>query len=231
MKKALIVITSHVGDWKIDRKTGYWLGEVTHFYHLLHDAGYEVDLVSPKGGTPPLDIKSIQSTDKFDKINAKLNKDEVFQKKLNNTLKPEQINPKDYAVIYFAGGHGVMWDFPDNKTLADIAKSIYESGGVVSAVCHGSVGLLNIKLTNGKRLIEGKKVTGFANTEEALVRLTKQVPYLTEDELKAKGGIYKKALLPFVPYSVVHDRLVTGQNPYSSKSVAKKVLKILGGKK
>lgn len=228
MKKILIIITNHVGEWSIPRKTGYWLGEVTHFYHILKDAGYEIDLVSPLGGTPPLDIKSIESLEKFDIVNAKLAKDSEFQKKLANTLKPDQIIATDYSVIYYAGGHGVMWDFPENKALAEIAKQIYEQGGIVSSVCHGAVGLLNIHLSNGKRLIEGKKVTGFANTEEDLIGLTKIVPYLTETELKAKGGIYKKALLPFVPYSVVDDRLITGQNPFSAKSVAKKVLETLG---
>lgn len=231
MKKILIIITNHVGEWNIPRKTGYWLGEVTHFYHILKDAGYEVDLVSPLGGTPPLDIKSIESTEKFDTVNAKMAKDSEFQKKLANTFKPDQIKATDYSAIYYAGGHGVMWDFPDNKAIAEIAKQIYEQGGIVSSVCHGAVGLLNIQLSNGKRLIEGKKVTGFANTEEALIGLTKVVPYLTETELKAKGGIFKKAILPFLPYSLVDERLITGQNPYSAKSVAKKVVKALAKKK
>jgi putative intracellular protease/amidase len=231
MKKVLIVITSHVGEWKIPRKTGYWLGEVTHFYDILKKAGFQIDLVSPLGGEPPLDIKSIESMEKFDSINKIYTKDKEFQEKLKNTLKPEKINPDVYSVIYFAGGHGVMWDFPENKILQEISKKIYESGGIVSAVCHGSVGLLNIKLSNGKNLIDGKKVTGFSNREEKLLRLNKLVPYLTEDALIKNGGKYQSSLIPFLPYVVEAERVVTGQNPYSSKKVANNVIKILGVKK
>ncbi|MDX1960985.1 MAG: type 1 glutamine amidotransferase domain-containing protein [Leptospiraceae bacterium] len=231
MKKILIAITSHIGDWTIPRKTGYWLGEITHFYNILSNAGFEIDLVSPLGGTPPLDIKSVEGIELFDSVNKKFMENKDFQNKLKNTFKPEEIKPEDYSVIYFAGGHGVMWDFPNNSTLVEISRNIYESNGIVSAVCHGSVGLLNIKLSNGKRLIEGKKVTGFSNLEEKLIGLTKLVPFLTEDALKENGGVYQKSILPFTPYAIMDERLVTGQNPYSSKKVGNLVLKILGEKK
>lgn len=98
--------------------------------------------------------------------------------KLAQTKSPKEINVKDYEVIYYAGGHGVLWDFPDNEELQTISKEIYENGGVISGVCHGVVGLLNIKLINDKYLIKDKKVTGFSNEEEQQVGLSPFVPFL-----------------------------------------------------
>jgi putative intracellular protease/amidase len=112
---------------------------------------------------------------------------------LGKTLKPSEVNPNDYVAIYYTGGHGVIWDFPDNEELQSISREIYENGGIVSSVCHGAGGLLNIKLSDGSLLIKGKEVTGFSNEEEKLAELDKFVPYLTENELRDRGGIYKKA--------------------------------------
>jgi putative intracellular protease/amidase len=222
-KKVLIVITSHntLNDGK---ETGYWLGEVTHFYHILREAGYEVDFTSPKGSQPPLDQKSY---DLRDKDNRQFLEDKRLQSQLNNTIPIEAVNPEDYIAIYYAGGHGAMWDFPSNERLAQIAAQIYEKGGFISAVCHGSAGLLNIKLANGRSLLDGKTVTGFANLEEKLIRLTKAVPYLLEDELKNQGAIYKRGILPFIPHVEVSERLISGQNPQSAKAVAKALVKSL----
>jgi len=222
-KKVLIVITSH-NTLNNGKKTGYWLGEVTHFYHVLAAAGYEVDFTSPKGSQPPLDQRSY---DLRDQDNRQFCADKDLLAQLNNTIPIAAVNPEDYIAIYYAGGHGAMWDFPSNERLAQVAAQIYETGGFVSAVCHGSAGLLNIQLTNGRFLLEGKTVTGFANLEEQLIRLTKAVPFLLEDELKKQGATYKRAILPFIPYVEVSDRLITGQNPQSAKAVAKVLVKSL----
>jgi putative intracellular protease/amidase len=222
-KKILIVITSH---YKLNngKKTGYWLGEVTHFYNILAEAGFEVDFASTKGSQPPLDPRSY---DLKDKDNRQFWEDERLQDQLNNTIPIESVNPEDYVAIYYAGGHGAMWDFPSNERLAKVAAKIYENGGFVSAVCHGSAGLLNIKLANGRSLVDGKTVTGFANLEEKLIRLINAVPYLLEDQLKKQGAIYKKGIFPFIAHIQVSDRLITGQNPQSAKAVAKALAKSL----
>ncbi|HEY9727473.1 MAG TPA: type 1 glutamine amidotransferase domain-containing protein [Chroococcales cyanobacterium] len=222
-KKVLIAITSH-DTLNNGKETGYWLGEVTHFYHILAAAGFEVDFASPKGSQPPLDQRSY---DLRDKDNRQFWEDKRLQDRLNNTIPIEAVNPEDYIAIYYAGGHGAMWDFPGNERLAQVAAQIYENGGFVSAVCHGSAGLLNIKLRNGRSLLDGKTVTGFANLEEQLIRLTKAVPYLLEDELKKQGATYKRGVLPFIPHVEVSDRLITGQNPQSAKAVAKALVKSL----
>jgi len=126
-------------------------------------------------------------------------------------MRPDQVDPGQYLAIHYAGGHGTMWDFPDNEALAKIAATIYEKGGVVGAVCHGPAGLVNIMLSNGKPLVDGQQVTSFTNEEEEAVEMTNVVPFLLESRLKSRGALFSKADL-FSRYVVVSDRLVTGQN-------------------
>ncbi|REC50127.1 type 1 glutamine amidotransferase domain-containing protein [Chryseobacterium pennipullorum] len=224
-KKALIVVTSVEKYPEMDRATGLWLGEAVHFYEKLHEKGYEIDFVSPKGGYTPLDPISLQMF--VQPVDWKYYSDDTFRDKLGNTLTPDMINPDDYSVIYYSGGHGVVWDFPDNKELQKTARTIYENGGIVSSVCHGAVGLFNISLSNGELLIKDKTLTGFSNSEEIAAELADHMPYLTEDVLKSKGAHYVKADQDFVPFAVADGRLVTGQNPQSGGAVAEKVLEIL----
>ncbi|WP_106917652.1 type 1 glutamine amidotransferase domain-containing protein [Chryseobacterium aurantiacum] len=224
-KKALIVVTSVEKYPNMERATGLWLGEAVHFYEKLEEKGYDIDFVSPKGGYTPLDPISLQMF--VQPVDWKYYADDIFRDKLANTLKPEDITPKDYGIIYYAGGHGVVWDFPDNKELQEIARSIYEDGGIVSSVCHGAVGLFNVKLSDGENLINGKTLTGFSNSEEIAAELADHMPYLTEDVLKSKGANYVKADQDFIPFAISDGRLVTGQNPQSGGAVAEKVLEIL----
>ncbi|ODQ67682.1 ThiJ/PfpI domain-containing protein [Nadsonia fulvescens var. elongata DSM 6958] len=225
-KKILVVVTSCEKYPEIARPTGIWLGEVVHFVDQLRKiGGFEIDYVSPKGGYTPIDPHSF--TDAAD-IDWKYYHDREFMNKLGQTLKPENIkDPKQYTAIYYVGGHGVIWDFPENKDLARIAAEIYENGGYVTSVCHGALGLLNIKLANGENLIKGKTITGFSNEEEKAVGLDKLVPYLTETELISKGASYVKAESPFAEYSVVDGHLITGQNPASGGAVGKNLIKEL----
>ncbi|NET35986.1 MAG: type 1 glutamine amidotransferase domain-containing protein [Cyanothece sp. SIO1E1] len=223
VKKVLIVVTSHEQLGNTDKKTGYWLGEVSHFCDVIVAAGFEVDFVSPQGGKPPMDAKS---SNKSDQINQKFLQNDKLLSQLEQSFSPDQVNPEAYDAIYYAGGHGTMWDFADNVPLAQIAAAMYENDKIVAAVCHGPTGLLNIKLSNGQYLLAGKQVTGFSNLEESLVRLTSAMPFLLEDELKHRGATYKKTL-PFIPHVEVSERLVTGQNPQSTKALAKAVVKLL----
>ncbi len=217
-KKILFVVTSHDKKGDTGEPTGYYLGEVSHPWEVLKKAGYEIDFVSPKGGKAPVD-----GFDLKDKVNAEFWNDKVYRNKVEHTKKPSEINPNQYQAIHFAGGHGAMWDFADNEAIAAIASKIYENGGVVSAVCHGPAGLVNIKLNNGKYLVDGKKVNGFTDEEEEAVKLDKVVPFLLEDKLKERGAIFEKSGLWQV-HVVSDQRLVTGQNPQSAKAVGEAVL-------
>lgn len=219
-KKILFVVTSH--DKKANGDpTGYYLSEVAHPWKVLTQAGYEIDFVSPKGGTPPVD-----GFDLKDPINKEFWENELYQNKISNSMKPSDVKPTEYAAIYYAGGHGAMWDLPNDIAIAKIAATIYEDNGVVGAVCHGPAGLVNIKLSNGKYLIDGKKINGFTNEEEKIVGLTEVVPFLLEDQLKEQGGIYEKSE-PWQIHVVADQRLVTGQNPQSATEVGESILKIL----
>ncbi|MFX0548526.1 type 1 glutamine amidotransferase domain-containing protein [Hathewaya histolytica] len=190
MKKILIVETNISTYENINRATGLWLGETVHFYDEIIKAGYEVEFVSPKGGYVPIDPHSFKYAKNVD---FKYYKDDDFKEKaLTNTLKPSEINPDDYIAIYYTGGHGVIWDFPENKEIKNIAQIIYQNNGFVTAVCHGVVGLLDLVDKYDKPLVKGKTITGFSNLEEFLNRTNKKVPYSTEDELLKRKCIYKK---------------------------------------
>ncbi|KAA5824568.1 type 1 glutamine amidotransferase domain-containing protein [Algibacter amylolyticus] len=217
-KKILFVVTSHSKKGDTGEKTGYYLGEVSHPWDVLHSAGYDIDFVSPQGGKAPVD-----AFDMTDAINKKFWDNNTYRNKIENTKKPSEVNPEDYVAIHYAGGHGAMWDFANNTEIAEIAQQIYENNGVISAVCHGPAGLVNIKLSNGKYLVDGKKVNAFTNEEEVKVKLEDVVPFLLEDQLRARGAIFEKSA-PFNKHVVTDQRLVTGQNPQSAHSVGKATL-------
>lgn len=228
MKKILVVVTSVCKYPQMNRPTGLWLGEAVHFVEAVEKAGYEVDYVSPRGGYTPIDPASLGEMAL--PIDWEFYQNNQFMSRLGATLRPDQVRASDYSAIYYAGGHGVIWDFLDNKSLQQLSTSIYEVGGVVSSVCHGAVGLLNIKLSNGKFLIDGKRVTGFSNEEERLAQLDHHVPYLTEDELVKRNAIYQKDATPFTEFALADSRIVTGQNPQSGAAVTNLVLQVLKGK-
>lgn len=220
-KKILFVVTSHDKKGDTGKPTGYYLAEVAHPWEVLHEAGYTIDFVSPKGGKAPVD-----GFDLNDEVNKKFWEDEEYHAKIENTMTPSQVNPKEYEAIYYAGGHGAMWDLPENEELAKIAAQVYEDGGIVGAVCHGPAGLVNIKLSDGLYLVDGKKVNGFTNEEEKAVGLETVVPFLLESKLIERGGQFEKSEM-WEPHVTVDNRLITGQNPQSAKGVGEAILKEL----
>ena len=222
-KKVLIVLTSHDTMGDTGKKTGYWLSELTHPYEIFSKQGLKVDIASIKGGAAPIDQVSY---DLKDSVNQKLIKNPTFKNKIDNTLVLKNVDAKNYAAVFYAGGHGTMWDFPKSVAVQKITKEIYETGGIVSAVCHGPAALVNVKLSNGKSLLADKKVTGFSIEEEDAVKLSSAVPFQLETALRASGGQFKKGK-SWQNHVVVDQRVVTGQNPASAAGVADAVLKLL----
>ncbi len=220
-KKILFVVTNHVKKGNTGEKTGFYLSEVTHPWDILVNAGYEIDFVSPKGGKAPVEGFNLS-----DPTNKKFWLDTEYQEKIENTMKPDNINPEDYAAIHYAGGHGAMWDLPNNKQLTAIASKIYKNNGIISAVSHGPAGLLNIKERDDKYLVDGKKINAFTNEEETAVKLDKAAPFLLESKLIERGAIFEKSGL-WQTHVTVDDRLVTGQNPQSARAVGKALLEQL----
>ena len=221
--KVLIVVTSHSRLGTTGKAAGYYLPEVTHPYFELEKAGLEVDIASPLGGEAPMEASS---KDLSDEKNRKFLERPELASKLKNTIALEKINPKDYAAVLYAGGHATMWDFADSKEIQRITSQIYENKGVVAAVCHGPAALVNVKLSNGKFLIEGKHVTGFSNSEEDAAQLTQVMPFLLQTSLEKHKALYEKAPL-WQKKVVVDGNLVTGQNPASATGVGEAVAKIL----
>lgn len=227
MKKILIVETNQTTYGDTKDATGLWLGETTEFASAMTEAGYHVDYVSPKGGYVPLDPRSMKYADK-ESMALYAAKD--FQDRaLAHTLAPQEVRPEDYVAIYYAGGHGVMWDFPQNNALAEIAEKIYQQGGYVISVCHGIAGLLNLREKDGDYLIKGKKVTGFTTAEEILAGKRHIVPFLNQVEAKKRGANFIKKRA-YASFAILDGRLITGQNPFSAKAVAEKLLLALQDK-
>lgn len=227
-KKALIVATNH-SDFEHPKAepTGLWLSELTHFYDEFEKAGISMDIVSPKGGKVPVDKRSLGRW-VLDSATKLRYEDAEFMALLENTKSIAEINWQEYDVLYFAGGHGAMWDFANDEALNSLTRNMYEAGKLVSAVCHGVAALQNVRLSNGELLIKGKKGTGFPYFDESLAGVGKFVPYNLQKVLKERGMIYSKAFLPLSGHTVVDGRLITGQNPNSAIQTAQKALKVLG---
>ncbi len=218
MKKVLFVLTSHDKKGSTEQPTGYYLSEVSHAWKPIYEAGYEIDFVSPKGGKAPVDGLNLD-----DATNKAFWENPIYRQKVENTLRPNEVKVNEYVAIYYAGGHGTMWDFPENTEIAELAKKIYERNGVVGAVCHGPAGLVNIKLSNGEYLVAGKKINSFSNEEEIAVKLENIVPFMLETKLIERGAIFEKSGL-WQAHVTTDQRVVTGQNPASAKGVGEAVL-------
>lgn len=232
-QKILIVLTSHDRLGNTGKETGFYLPEVSHPVEVFDRANLTVEYVSPKGGKAPM-----TGIDLSDPLNQAFVENPEKMAQVENTQNPEQINPAEYDAIFYAGGHGTMWDFPHTPALDRIAATIYDRGGIVSAVCHGSAGLVNLKLANGQYLVDGKTVAAFTNEEEAAVGLSEVVPFLLESKLIERGAVVEKAA-NFEAKVVVsgreascelQHRLVTGQNPASATGVAEAIVQLLKAK-
>jgi putative intracellular protease/amidase len=227
MTKILMVLTSHDQLGDTGHKTGFWLEEFAAPYYILKDAGLDVTLASPKGGQPPLDPKSDDPESQTEAM-QRFKNDREAQAALARTAKLSSISPEDYDGVFYPGGHGPLWDLAEDRDSIALIEALYAAGKPVAAVCHGPAALRHAKAPDGSPLVRGKAVTGFADSEEAAVQLTKAVPFLVEDMLKQNGGKYSKAA-DWQPYAVSDGNLVTGQNPASSEPAAKAFLEQLAG--
>jgi putative intracellular protease/amidase len=216
-KKVLFAVTSHNQKGNTRQPTGYYLSEVSHPWEVLRQAGYEIDFVSPQGGTPPVD-----GFDLSDAVNRKFWEDKDGRAKIDVSLRPDQVRAQDYVAIFYAGGHGAMWDLAENTGLSSLAAAIYENNGIVSAVCHGPAGLVNIRLSDGSYLISGKAINAFTNEEEIAVNMDKVVPFSLESKLIEVGARFEKSG-PWQTHVTVDSRVVTGQNPQSAHAVGQAI--------
>jgi putative intracellular protease/amidase len=223
--KILMVLTSHEDLGNTGRKTGFWLEELAAPYYTFQDAGAEIVLASPKGGQPPLDPKSNEPASQTEHT-RRFDADTAAKAQLAATLRLASVSQAEFDAVFYPGGHGPLWDLAEDTNSIALIQSVLEAGKPIALVCHAPGVLRHTQRSDGKPLVDGKKVTGFTNTEEAAVGLTDVVPFLVEDELKAKGGLYSKGE-DWAAYVVSDGLLITGQNPASSAPAAALLLKQL----
>jgi putative intracellular protease/amidase len=223
--RILIVLTSHDQLGDTGKKTGFWLEEFAAPYYLLKNAGASITLASPKGGRPPLDPKSDLPENQTE-ATKRFRTDAAAQAELARSTRLTGVSADDFDAVFYPGGHGPMWDLADNPASIALIERFVKAGKPVAAVCHAPVALVNVRGEDGDYLIKGKRVTGFTNAEEEAVGLTAVVPFLLEDRLKERGGLYGKAA-SWAAHVEVDGKLVTGQNPASSQAAAEALLKLL----
>ncbi|QPG06062.1 type 1 glutamine amidotransferase domain-containing protein [Salinimonas marina] len=225
-KRLLMVMTSHdiMGD--SGKKTGIWLEEFASPYYAFVDAGYTITLASTMGGAVPVDPMSL-GDDALTEDTERFTNDELANSALASTIPLEDVKADEFDAVFYPGGHGPLWDLSDNAHSKALIEDMLNADKPVAAVCHAPIVLKNVQNKAGEPMIKGLKVTGFTNTEEDAVGLTDVVPYLVEDELRNIGGEYSKKG-DFESYVVEDGRLITGQNPPSSKPAAEALIKQLG---
>ncbi|MEU1880133.1 type 1 glutamine amidotransferase domain-containing protein [Streptosporangium sp. NPDC020072] len=212
-----IVLTSHGELGETGRSTGFYVSEAAEPWEIFTEAGHEVEVVSVAGGVPPRDGE---------------NADDPVQRRfldvLGETVRVADLEPERYDAVFFAGGHGAMWDFPGDPGIGRLTRGVHERGGVVAAVCHGPAALVDLELSDGKPLVAGRRVAAFTGSEEEAVGLTAVVPFPLAERLREQGAEHVPAA-DFAAQVVTDGRLVTGQNPASARGVAEEVVRVLAG--
>ncbi len=225
--KILIVLTSHDALGDTGKKTGFWIEEFAAPYYTFLDAGAIISIASPKGGQPPIDPSS-DTPENQTPATVRFKEDKLIQEKLATTKVLSTIQADDYDAVFYPGGHGPLWDLTNDPDSIKLIEAFWQRKKPIAAVCHAPAVLLNVNDDADEPLLKGKHVTGFTNSEEDAVQLTEVVPFLLENELKKKGGIYSN-MTNWESYVVKDGLLVTGQNPASSEEAALVLLKLLKG--
>jgi len=236
-KRVLMVLTSAAPVLPDGTHSGYYWPEVYHPYEVFSKAGYTVDAMSLTG-TATVDEHSVATGAQLvqleiSALQAWNSKSHPLHEILGRIRSPAQVNAADYGIVFFAGGHACMWDFPTAHAIHDIAAKIYEQGGVVAAVCHGPAVLGGLKLSNGEHLVKGRRANAFTVEEEEKVKLLEWLRQnnlpTCSDLITRAGGVFEKG--PAMKEFVINDgRLVTGQNPASAGAVAQRAIEVSQGK-
>ncbi len=224
MPNILMVLTSHDQLGDTGAKTGFWIEEFAAPYYVFKDAGCHITLASPAGGQPPIDPNSAADEAQTD-ATRRFEQDDSAKAELANTRVLADINAHDYDAVFYPGGHGPLWDLTDNAHSIALLEDFLQQSKPVATVCHATCALANVK-QDGAYAVAGKAITGFSNSEEALVQLTEVVPFLLEDVLKERGADYQ-AVGDFQAFAIQDGLLISGQNPASSAPAAEKLLAAL----
>jgi len=223
--RVLAVVTSANTMGSSGKATGYELTELARAYYVFQANGFEVDVASPQGGKPTVVIDD----DDLGIYDFAFLNDSIAQYKTSHTLAMADVIAEDYEAVFFVGGKGAMFDFPNNKHIQSLVKKLYQADKVIGAVCHGPAALVNVTLDNGRSLLENKEVSGFTNDEELLLIPDAETifPFLLQDKLSAQGARFNEGAMYLEQVS--HDKnLVTGQNPWSTWKMAETMITQMG---
>ncbi len=222
--RILAVVSSTARFPTAEKRAGFELTELARAYYVFLANGYEVDIASTTGGEPPM-----RTDDDMVAVDYAFLNDRHARAKLTGSIPINAVDPSRYAAVYFVGGKGAMFDFPQNGSIQKLVRDVYQAGGVIGAVCHGPAALLDVALDDGTPLLRGRRATGFTNAEELFLNKDAQAlfPYLLQSRMIEKGVMFAEAPM-YVDNLVVDGRLVTGQNPWSTWSVAEAMVGALG---
>jgi len=223
--KILAVVTSTDVMGTSEKDTGYELTELARAYYVFKANGFDVDIASPLGGKPPVVIDD----DDMGVYDYAFLNDTIAQNKLMHTRPLKNINPEMYEAVYFVGGKGAMYDFPNNMYIQALIQNFHKTNKVVGAVCHGPAALVNIELEDGTSFLKNKQVSGFTNNEELLLipKAASIFPFLLQDKLIAEGAVFNEGIMYLEKVS--HDEnLITGQNPWSVWALAEAMVEQMG---
>lgn len=221
--KVLFIVSNQHSYGDTDLNAANHFGEIVFAYDVLIKEGYDVDFVSPKGGAIPIGYLSTS-----DSIQKKYIYDFDFMNKLKATFSPDRIEPKDYQAVYYVGGGAAMFGVPENEPIQDISMSIYNNNGIISAICHGTAGIVNLKTQDGNYLYHDKDVNGFPDRfENKEAKYYQTFPFSIEGIIKERGGNFTYSENGWDNYYKVDDRLITGQDPTSAASVAIQIINTL----
>lgn len=224
----ILAVATNAAPTLHGKQSGLYLSELTHFLDVVARAGYAFDVASPAGGAIPLDENSVTPRQRRRPENARFLEQAEFAESLEHSLPCADADPDEYTAVYLAGGHGTMWDFRQSDDLQRVLAGFYDAGKHVTAVCHGVSGLVDTTDESGERIVDGRRVTGFTNREDALGRTKSSMPYLLEDALVENGARFHKNVVPFTSRVEVDGRVVTGQNPQSARELAEVLVTQLG---
>lgn len=227
MKKILFITTSHRQLGNSGRQTGIWAEEVAVPYLAFVDAGYVVDIASPKGGAAPFDPNSVKPLGQNHPDLERFLADPTAQQKVQQTMPIGEVEATAYEAVFFPGGHGAMWDLPEDEGVARVVAQAFAANKIIGAVCHGVAGLVSAKTPEGRPIVSRRRVNSFTNEEESAAGLTEVVPFLLETRLRQLGAYFEKAE-NWASFAIQDGLLVTGQNPASSIRVAELMLRSLG---
>ncbi|MBI3286155.1 MAG: type 1 glutamine amidotransferase domain-containing protein [Burkholderiales bacterium] len=225
-RHVLMIVTSNAKMGNTDKRTGIWTEELAVPYYALLDAGVQVEIASPKGGEVPLDPSSIRPRGQNDAAVERFLADSAAMKKIGNTLVASKVDAATFDAVFFPGGHGTMWDLPFDSGVSKAVEAAFAADKIIAAVCHGPAGLVSAKRPDGKSILSGKRVNAFTDAEEDAAGLSQVVPFKLEARIRELGADFENGNL-WQAYAVRDGKLITGQNPASSKLVAQHVLQAL----